>query len=82
MQVFVSIVAGDFSPEGMEITVAANPDLLRQDLIHLHNQAVEDGGLSEDAEVIPTGSTTEEAADAIKKNLGRHVVVSTAWVLT
>jgi hypothetical protein len=81
MEVYVSIVIGDLSPEGIETTVAADPELLRQDLVHWYNDHVDAGGLGDDAEPVPLAASVEEVSEAIRKNIGRHVIVTKSWVM-
>lgn len=75
MLVSVSLVIGDLSPEGIRLTVSEDMETIRRDLRDFYNQAVEDGGLDEEAPTLDADAPLSAIEIAIFNWVGRKVVV-------
>jgi hypothetical protein len=75
MILIIALVIGDASPEGISPFVSEDPEVVRTNLIEFYNQAVEDGGLDEDAPLIEAEATIEDIVSDYRIWMGRTVVL-------
>lgn len=81
MKIYISLVIGDVSDDGIRSTVATNWDVIRQDLLEFYNDAVDDGGLDDGAERLPEDASMRRITASITNEIGREVVLQESWLL-
>lgn len=75
MQLYISLVIGDASEDGIRTTVATDPTIIHQDLVEFYTDALNDGGLPDEAPAIFANASTGHVVDLIENWVGRTVVL-------
>lgn len=81
MLIYISLVIGDVSDDGIRTTVSTSQNVIRQDLLEFYNNAVDDGGLDDGAEPLPDDTSLRRVVASITEEIGREVVLQESWLI-
>ena len=82
MHIFISLIVGDLSPQGIRAYAFTERDELIQDLRDFYNDAVTEQGLDEEAPLLPEEADEQIITDHILRWVGRHVVIKESKLIT